>query len=623
MKRFFRVWMSILLCSMAVLAGGVRTAATRTVMPQGSELSVIIDEIDVSRYQDERLIQAYVTVRYPQTGPLQDLEADNFTLQIAGGAPFTPDTAETATAPVSMGIVFELFNSMARNNGFETAKNAVSKLCQEKAVDDRVAIFSVRRGVDTDSRELDPAHEYEFSTDGGAVSNFVQERQMVGGTGTPLYDTILKAIRYTVQVSEEPIGRRAIIVITDGGDRESVNPSSVVIDAAREFRIPVYTIGYTRGNRDYDQFLNELANRTGGSHNNTPDPEQFDDFLEEVRQELALRYVLTIPVEDFATRRQLLDVRVNYKGLVGSTNREFDVEIDAPPSGETPPPTTAEPGAPSDPEATTAPEESTTTTDEQNFLEKLLEWVEDNVLYVAIGGALLLLLLIVVIVVLRKKKSTAPGSPVYTPPPDQWGAPTDDWGTPTGGATISGAGGPTAVVGGAAPTAMDAGPGDAWSTPTPYYQDRTAAMGSGPVYPDYGRPQPPQPVQPSPGGDAPPSGVPKDGAPKDGGTVIISRAPKMAHEALLINRRANRTYELTKPEMRLGRSAENEIPLDSEKVSRRHALIVLTGATFYIQDLGSANGTFVNGNQVHDRVALSNGDEIRMGDQTFLFQQLS
>lgn len=618
MKRFFRVWMSVLLCGMAMLAREAQVATT-----QENQLVLIIDEIDTSRYRDDQTIRAYVTVRHPQVGAVAGLTANDFTLQVSEGALFAPETAEMETATVSMGIVLELYQTMQRNNGFENAKAAVRNLClSQKAEQDRVAVFSVRQGVDPDTQELDTQYEHPFTSDGGAVANFVQDLQMVRTPpGTPLYDTIVKAMRYTVQMSKEPIGRRGVIVITDGGDRDSRNTVNVVVDAARNLRIPIYTIGYTGSSRDYDQFLNELANRTGGSYRNTPDSEQFDEFLGELREELAKRYVLTFSLNTIETDRQILNVRVDHNNMVGNDSLKFDVDVDTSSPEETAPPTTEEPGTttgPDEPEPTRDTEGTTETTDdgdsgEQAFLEELLEWVEDNILYVAIGGALLLLLLIVVIVLLRKKKVTASGSQPYTPPSEQgWGVPTDDWGTPTGGSTISGAADPTAVVGSAGPTAMDGGTRDAWGTPTPYYQDQMVAASSGPAYPDYGRPQP---VQPPPGAAA--------AAPPDGGTVLLSRTPKMAHEALLINRRANRTYELTKPEMRLGRSAENEIPLDSEKVSRRHALIVLTGATFYVQDLGSANGTFVNGNQVRDRVALNNGDEIRLGDQTFLFQQLS
>jgi|GEM_PF-1053154 len=618
MSRFARVLMSVFLCSIVVLSSGVRPAATRVALPQGSELIVIVDEIDMSRYEEDREVQVYVTVRAPQIGVIEDLAVENFTLQISGGPLFTPDFTTMETTTVSMGIVLELYQTMLRDNGFQKAKDAISNLClDQKAIEDSVAIFSVRQGVDPDARELDEGLEYKYTIDGGAVHNFVQDLQIVRTPpGTPLYDTIIKAMRYTVQVSRQPVGRRGIIVITDGGDRGSRNTAEVVVDAARNLRIPVYTIGYTGGGAEAErqiQFLNELANRTGGSYRNTPDSEQFDEFLGELREELMKRYVLTFKVDTFETNRQILNVRVDYSNMAGTDSLTFDVDVrsttPADPAPETAPDGT---GAPDEPSAPDDPGEITEDEDKA-FWEELLEWVEDNVLYVAVGGGLLLLFLIVVIVLLRRKKP----APIYPSPEPGWDLPADDWSSSSaGGSTISGAAEPTAVVGGVDPTAITGG-ADAWGAPTPYQDGGTQRRpgDAGPGYPDASQPHPPQPSRkPAP---------PPAGAPADGGTVILSRAPKMEHEALLIDRRANRTYELVKPEMRLGRSAENEIPLDSEKVSRRHALIVLTGEVFYIQDLGSANGTFVNGAQVRDRVALHNGDEVRLGDKTFLFQQLS
>ncbi|NBD36705.1 MAG: FHA domain-containing protein, partial [Chloroflexi bacterium] len=471
----------------------------------------------------------------------------------------------------------------------------------------------VRQGVDPDSEALDPAYEYEFTTDGGAVANFVQEMEMVSTPpGTPLYDTIIKAMRYTVQVSEEPVGRRGIIVITDGGDRESRNNSDVVVDAARNLRVPIYTIGYTGGSREYDQFLNELANRTGGDYRNTPDSEQFDEFLGELREEMTKRYTLTLSVGDFESSRQILDVRVDHNDMVGSDSLKFDVDIDPTPTPEAID-VTATPA-----EGANGGNSGTGGNGEKTLLEKVRAWVEDNVLYVAIGGGALLLLLIVAIVLLQRRKSAAPGGeqvPYEPPEPGAWDSQSADWGAAPsgGGATVPGTSGPT-EMGTAGATEVDEG-GEWGGAPTPYYQDKTeaAAPGAPGAYKDFDPPQPsaPQPPQASGGG------------PQDGGTVMLDRGPKMEHEALLIDRRANRTHELSRPEMRLGRSSDNDIKLDSEKVSRRHALIMLEGDTFYIQDLGSANGTFVNGKQVRDRVALYNGDEVRLGDQTFLFNQLS
>ena len=58
------------------------------------------------------------------------------------------------------------------------------------------------------------------------------------------------------------------------------------------------------------------------------------------------------------------------------------------------------------------------------------------------------------------------------------------------------------------------------------------------------------------------------------------------------------------------------------RVSRRHAKIIARESQFFIEDLGSANGTFVNGSgklpkgQLH---ALSSGDEVRLGETLLRF----
>jgi pSer/pThr/pTyr-binding forkhead associated (FHA) protein/subtilisin family serine protease len=64
---------------------------------------------------------------------------------------------------------------------------------------------------------------------------------------------------------------------------------------------------------------------------------------------------------------------------------------------------------------------------------------------------------------------------------------------------------------------------------------------------------------------------------------------------------------------RIGRSGENDIVLDSLLVSRRHAGIQCAGGRCTVEDLGSANGVFVNGRRV-SRTVLSPGDRLRLGD---------
>lgn len=69
----------------------------------------------------------------------------------------------------------------------------------------------------------------------------------------------------------------------------------------------------------------------------------------------------------------------------------------------------------------------------------------------------------------------------------------------------------------------------------------------------------------------------------------------------------------------LGRDPGCDIVLRDDIVSRRHALITLTAGAYELEDLGSANGTFVNGQRVTQRLKLQPGDEITLGGHRLTF----
>jgi EAL domain-containing protein (putative c-di-GMP-specific phosphodiesterase class I) len=72
---------------------------------------------------------------------------------------------------------------------------------------------------------------------------------------------------------------------------------------------------------------------------------------------------------------------------------------------------------------------------------------------------------------------------------------------------------------------------------------------------------------------------------------------------------------------RLGRHSRSHLALDSPLVSQRHAQIEREGDGFVILDLGSTNGTFVNGERVLDRHPLQSGDLLHLGDREFRLRE--
>jgi pSer/pThr/pTyr-binding forkhead associated (FHA) protein len=75
---------------------------------------------------------------------------------------------------------------------------------------------------------------------------------------------------------------------------------------------------------------------------------------------------------------------------------------------------------------------------------------------------------------------------------------------------------------------------------------------------------------------------------------------------------------ITKEEFLIGRGADCDLRLRSKAVSRHHCLIRFQGGEVTLVELGSANGTFVNGQRIRSQATLKEGDEIGLGDFVFV-----
>ena len=71
-------------------------------------------------------------------------------------------------------------------------------------------------------------------------------------------------------------------------------------------------------------------------------------------------------------------------------------------------------------------------------------------------------------------------------------------------------------------------------------------------------------------------------------------------------------WELDRPSTVIGRGRNADLVLNEATISRAHALFGYEGTRAFVQDLGSTNGTLVNGVREH-RKLLTQGDELRMG----------
>jgi hypothetical protein len=80
-------------------------------------------------------------------------------------------------------------------------------------------------------------------------------------------------------------------------------------------------------------------------------------------------------------------------------------------------------------------------------------------------------------------------------------------------------------------------------------------------------------------------------------------------------------FEITRPFMTIGREITNDICLPEGRVSSTHARMIRNGEKYFIEDLNSTNGTFVDDRRISGRVELSQGTVIRIGGATVKFTQ--
>jgi pSer/pThr/pTyr-binding forkhead associated (FHA) protein len=86
---------------------------------------------------------------------------------------------------------------------------------------------------------------------------------------------------------------------------------------------------------------------------------------------------------------------------------------------------------------------------------------------------------------------------------------------------------------------------------------------------------------------------------------------------VLSGKHAGKSIKITKPEFVIGRGEDCQLRVGSDMISRRHSMFSLSEAKFAVQDLGSKNGTLVNGVRIDAPHDLSTGDTVEIGPLKF------
>jgi len=101
---------------------------------------------------------------------------------------------------------------------------------------------------------------------------------------------------------------------------------------------------------------------------------------------------------------------------------------------------------------------------------------------------------------------------------------------------------------------------------------------------------------------------------------------RLAEESFIVGRLVllengvNQEYLLAEADRHIGRDGSNDIAVDDPQMSARHARIFLVEGKFWVEDLGSRNGTYLNGNRISACACLQDEDLLKMGQTVLKFK---
>jgi len=245
---------------------------------------------------DVRTVPLYVSVIDHNGSTRADVDRSLFKVIDNGHEGQILEFGKAFDQPISIALLLDASASMTYS--MRDAENAaVAFVRKAMRPTDRCTVFSIR---DT------PRREVALTSDRDSVEKAILSMKPAGRTS--LYDAISSAVR---ELKDEKF-RRAIVVLTDGGDNTSMLSFDEIDQLTKESGIPLYFVAYDSGEPAEPQDLDRmryLAGETGGfvvaaSAENVK--AKYDDIEKALRAQYAILY----KVVDFAKHNQWRAIRV-------------------------------------------------------------------------------------------------------------------------------------------------------------------------------------------------------------------------------------------------------------------------------------------------------------------------
>jgi VWFA-related protein len=262
-------------------------------------LILIYNDVDALSFPK---IVSLVTVTNEVGFIVGKLDEDNFEVREDNVRELPIQVEELTDGEIGINVVLAIDRSGSMmGQPLANAKTASSSFVELMQTNDQSAIVSFSH---------EPRTDYRFTKNIDSLKAAISKIQAIGGTA------IFDALIHSVYIMNNSLKNRAIIVLTDGADKDSKYTYQEALNALQSNEVRVFTIGLgLNRNSSEENILKDLARKTGGLYYYSPTSGDLEEIYRAISKLLHHRYRISYtthnPAKDGSLRHVRVDALVN------------------------------------------------------------------------------------------------------------------------------------------------------------------------------------------------------------------------------------------------------------------------------------------------------------------------
>jgi len=279
---------------------------------------------DISFSSDVQVVNLLATVRNKKAEIIRDLNKEDFSLLEDGRPQTIRYFARDSDLPLTIGLMVD--TSMSQVHVLDAERGASFQFLDQVLRENKDHVFIMQFDLTIQTRQPLTGSRRALNNALALVDTPTRNalRSQSGG-GTLLFDALIDASQ---EVMKKQTGRKALIVLSDGGDNGSDATLTETIEQAQRAETLIYAILYTDGgygSGEGRQIMERLGKETGGSYfevsKKLPIDQVYALIQEDLRSQYSIGYVSDKPTQLTELRR--LQLTVKRPGLVVQTRDRY------------------------------------------------------------------------------------------------------------------------------------------------------------------------------------------------------------------------------------------------------------------------------------------------------------